>query len=336
LTLNIRWWRNLALGLLAIGLLIVYVVWRQWQTRGSLEDIDWSSAMVALEPGEAVTATWLGTTTILFDDGETQVLIDGTFTRVNPISVILSLPIKSDIANINYALSTFRINRLAAIVPVDSHFDHAIDIGHIANRTSAVVLGSESTANVARGEDVPVDQYQILDDGESRQFGDFMIKLIASRHAPINDGDEEYFPGLIGLPVRQPARVSEWKTGVTWSIIIGHPRGNTLVQGSGGFLQDKLADESVDVVMLSIAKLAGLGREYVDTLWQETVVATDAARVIAIHHDDYTQPFGEVKLLPDMLDNVDKTTVWLEEIRTSTVPETTLELPPFGQPMILY
>jgi hypothetical protein len=74
----------------------------------------------------------------------------------------------------------------------------------------------------------------------------------------------------------------------------------------------------------------------VDTLWQETVVATDAARVIAIHHDDYTQPFGEVKLLPDMLDNVDKTTVWLEEIRTSTVPETTLELPPFGQPMILY
>lgn len=334
--LNLRWWRNLALGLLAIGLLIVYIVWRQWQIRGSLEDIDWPTAMVALEPGEAVTATWLGTTTILFDDGETQVLIDGTFTRVNPISIILPLRVRSDIANINYALSTFRINRLAAIVPVHSHFDHAMDIGHIANRTSAVVLGSESTANVARGEDVPVDQYQILADGESRQFGDFTIKLITSRHAPISDGAEEYFAGVIDLPVRQPARVSAWKTGVAWSVIIGHPRGNTLVQGSGGFVPDKLADESVDVVMLSIAKLAGLGKDYVDTLWHETVVVTEAARVIAMHHDDYTQPFGEVRLLPDMLDNVEKTTGWLEEIRTSTVPETTLELPPFGQPMVLY
>jgi L-ascorbate metabolism protein UlaG (beta-lactamase superfamily) len=336
LTLNIRWWRNLALGLLAIGLLAFYVVGKQWQIRGSLEDIDWPNAMITLEPNGAVTATWLGTTTILFDDGETQVLIDGTFTRVHPISVILSLPVKSDIANINFALSTFRINRLAAIVPVHSHFDHAMDIGHIANRTSAVVLGSESTANIARGEDVPVDQYQILADGESRQFGDFTITLITSHHAPTSAGDEEYFPGVIKRPVRQPARASEWKTGVTWSIIIGHPRGNTLVQGSGGFIQDKLADESVDVVMLSIAKLAGLGKDYVDSLWLETVVATDAARVIAIHHDDYTQPFGEVKLLPNMLDNIKKTTVWLEEIRTSTVPTTTLELPPFGQPMILY
>lgn len=336
MNLNLRWWRNLALGLLATSLLIVCVVWLQWQIRDSIEDIGWPMAMVALEPGEAVTATWLGTTTILFDDGETQVLIDATFTRVDPISMILSLPVKSDIANINFALSTFRINRLAAIVPVHSHFDHAMDIGHIANRTSAVILGSESTANIARGEDVPVDQYQILADGESRQFGDFTIKLIASRHAPINDGVEEYFPGVIELPVRQPARVSAWKTGVAWSVVISHPRGNTLVQGSGGYIQDKLADESVDVVMLGIAGLAGLGKDYVDTLWHETVVATEAARVIVMHHDDYTQPFGEVKLLPDMLDNIEKTAVWLEEIRTSTVPATTLELPPFGQAMMLY
>ncbi len=334
--MNFRWWRNLALVVLAIGLLIVYIIWRQWQIRGSIEDIDWPTAAVAAEASDAVTATWLGTTTILFDDGETQVLIDGAFTRVSPLQIILPLAIKSDIANINFALSTFRINRLAAIIPVHSHFDHAMDVGHIANRTSAVVLGSESTANIARGENVPVDQYQILADGETRQFGNFTIKLIASRHAPISDGREEYFSGVIEYPIHQPARVAEWKTGVAWSIVISHPRGSTLVQGSGGFVQDRLADESVDVVMLSVAKLAGLGKAYVNSLWKETVTMTQASRVIAIHHDDYTQPFGEVKLLPDMLDNVEKTAAWLQEIQMSSAPATTLELPPFGQPMILY
>ena len=92
----------------------------------------------------------------------------------------------------------------------------------------------------------------------------------------------------------------------------------------------------MDIVMLSIAKLAGLGKKYVNTLWQETVVMTAATRVIAMHHDDYTQPFGEVKLLPDMVDNIEKTAGWIDEIRTSTNPTTTIELPPFGQPMILY
>jgi len=334
--MRFRWWRNLALGVLAIGLLIVYIIWRQWQIRGSIEDIDWPTATVATEASDAVTATWLGTTTILFDDGETQVLIDGAFTRVSPLQIVLPVAIKSDIANINFALSTFRINRLAAIIPVHSHFDHAMDVGHIANRTSAVVLGSESTANIARGENVPVDQYQILADGETRQFGDFTIKLIASRHAPISDGTKEYFSGVIENPIRQPARVAEWKTGVAWSIVISHPRGSTLVQGSGGFVPDKLANESVDVVMLSVAKLAGLGKAYVNSLWKETVAITQASRVIAIHHDDYTQAFGEVFLLPDMLDNVEKTAGWLKEIQTSSAPATTLELPPFGQPMILY
>lgn len=336
MTLIFRWLRNFALIVLAFVMLAIYIAWRQWQIRGSIENIGWPTAMVAVEPGEAVTATWLGTTTLLFDDGENQILIDGAFTKISPLSIILPISVESDIAAINFALSTFRVDRLAAIIPVHSHFDHAMDIGHIANRTSAVVLGSESTANIVRGEDVPVDQYQILADGEARQFGDFNIKLIASRHAPISDGKEEYFPGVIENPLRQPARVSAWKTGVAWSIVISHPRGTTLIQGSGGYIESKLAGESADVVMLSVAALAGLGKGYVNSLWRETVVATGAKRVIAVHHDDYTQDFGDVRLLPDMLDKVEKTAGWIDDIRDSTEIETPVELPPFGKPMILY
>ena len=336
MTINVRLFRNIAIGLLACVVLVIYILWRQWQIRGSIEKLGWPTAMVATEAGEAVTATWLGITTVLFDDGETQILIDGAFTRIDPLQLALLKPVKSDIATINFALSTFGIDRLAAIIPVHSHFDHAMDAGHVANRTSAVILGSESTANIARGERVPVDQYQILADGETRQFGNFTVKLIASVHAPIGFGGDEFFPGVIDQPLLQPARISAWKTGVAWSIVVGHPRGTTLVQGSAGFIDGQLDGENVDVAMLGIAGLTGLGVDYTKTFWDETVAATSASRVIAIHHDDYTDPFGEVRLSPNMFDNIVKTAGWLDEIVADGETGVTIELPPFGQPMVLY
>lgn len=329
--------RIIGLVVLAVVVIAVLVLVRLWQDRPPVELIAWPGSEVVSEPTDKVTVTWLGNTTLLFDDRETQILIDGNFTRVRPLEVALFLPVSSDIATINYALAEFHmLDRLAAIVPVHSHFDHAMDVGHVANRTSAVVLGSESTANIARGADVPVHQYQILAEGETRQFGDFTIRLLASRHAPIKGGDGPWFPGTIENPLRQPASVNEWKEGVVWSVFIGHPRGTTLVQGSGGYVEGKLRGESADVVMLGIAGLTGLGKEYVRQLWSETVEATGARRVIAVHWDDFTAPFGEVRLFPHIADNVLITSDWIDELIEENGADVRIELPPFGQAIPLY
>lgn len=336
MNINVRLFRNIAVAITTLIALGIFILWRQWQIRGSIDEIGWPTAAVASEPGDMVTATWFGISTVLFDDGETQLLIDGAFTRASPFQLGLLQTLKSDVATINYVLSTFHMDRLAAIVPAHSHFDHAMDVGHIANRTSAVILGSESTANIARGESVPVDQYQILADGEVRQFGAFTIKLIASVHAPIGFNNMEFFPGIIEEPLTQPARVSAWKTGVAWAILVGHPRGTTLIQASGGYVNGKLANETADVVMLGIAGLAGLGYEYTETFWDETVTASNASRVIAVHHDDFTEPFGVVKLMPIMLDNVVKAAGWIDTIIEQNDSAITIELPPFAEPMLLY
>lgn len=332
----VRWTRNFVLVLAVIIIFATALFWRMWQIHGRIADIGWETSMVAAEAGDGVTATWLGTTTLLFDDGETQILIDGAFSRVSPLKTILLRPVKSDVATINYAMSTFRMNRLAAIIPVNSHHDHSMDVGYVANRSSAIVLGSESTAMIARGADVPVDQYQILADGETRQFGEFTIKLIASEHAPIGSDGQEIFPGIIDHPLRQPASIAGYRTGVAWSVLLSHPRGTTLVQASAGFIEGKLQGESADVVFLGIAGLTDLGADYTATLWRETVTATGAPRVIAVHHDDFTAPFGEVQLLPEMFDNVPRTAGWIDELIAADELETRIELPPFGQPIVLY
>ena len=88
--------------------------------------------------------------------------------------------------------------------------------------------------------------------------------------------------------------------------------------------------------MLGIAGLVGLGKEYVADLWDETVLATGATRVIAVHHDDYTAPFGEVRLFADFFDNVVLTAGRIDEVIKENGDEITIELPPFGQPIPLY
>jgi hypothetical protein len=130
--------------------------------------------------------------------------------------------------------------------------------------------------------------------------------------------------------------VHEWKEGVVWSVFIGHPRGTTLIQSSGGFVEGKLDGESADVVMLGIAGIARLGREYVQALWNETVALTGATRVIPVHHDDFTAAFGEVSLRPDAVDNIVITAGWIDEIVEKNAAEITIELPPFGQAIPLY
>jgi L-ascorbate metabolism protein UlaG (beta-lactamase superfamily) len=332
----LKWLTRIVVVLASIALILGLLLWRMWQIRGSIEDTGWELARAASEPGEAVTATWLGVSTVLFDDGETQILIDGFFSRISLLDGLPLRRVTSDIATINYALARYRMNRLAAIIPAHSHFDHAMDVGHIANRTSAVVLGSESTANIVRGANVPVDQYQILGNGELRQFGEFTIKLIASRHVPVASENEEVFSGIIAIPLRQPARLADYKTGVAWSVVLSHPRGTAVVQASAGFVRGRLHEETADVALISVAGLADMGEDYTTEYWSETVTATGAQRVIALHHDDYTAPFGEVRLFPDIADRVVESARWLNRLAASPENPVSIERPPFGVPVVLY
>jgi len=324
----------------AIGLLVLItlaaggiVTW-QWRERPSLADLDWPVAESESLDGSAVTVTWLGISTLLFDDGETQILTDGTITRVPIIDLLTARPLTSDIGQINFALERYRMNRIAAIIPTHSHFDHAMDAGHIANRSAAVILGSESTANIARGAGVPVDQYQILANGESRHFGEFTITLIEVRHAPIGPGEDGWFSGVIEEPLVQPARFFQWKSGAVYSVIISHPRGTAVVNSSAGFVEGALHEHEADVVLLGVGGLSGLGPEYTARYWRETVRASGADRVFAIHFDDYTLPFGEIQLFPRIADDVSLAADWIET--EAAADGLKVRRLPFGVPVILY
>ena len=250
-----------------------------------------------------VTLTWLGVTTMLFDDGVTQILIDGFVSRPSLFQMLTGRPVENDYAKINYFLNEYRIRRLAAIIPVHSHFDHAMDVGAIANRSSASVLGSESTAAVARGAGVPADQILVVEDQAEYSFGEFTVTFIESNHAPVGWRGSIPLPGTIDEDLRTPAPITAWREGTSYSIIVAHPAGKTLVHGSGGIKKTSLDNVEVDVVMLGTGLVGSLGREYFEEYWRSTVTSTGAKTVMPVHFDDYSKPFGVVELFPSFLDD---------------------------------
>lgn len=307
-----------------------------WQDRPLLEATTWNAPPEPAENPASVTATWLGVTTLLFDDGETQILIDGFFSRPTLADVVLRRAVVNDAATINYALHEYRMRRLAAIIPVHSHFDHAMDVGAVAKRTSASILGSESTANIARGAGVPDDQIVVSDKTTVYEFGEFKVRLLPSRHAPIGWRGSPPLPGVIDEPLKLPQPISAWREGGSYTIIIEHPQGTTLVQGSAGFVENLAEDVAADVVMLSIGGLTTLDEDYAEQYWQEFVTSTGARSVYPLHFDDFTKPFGIIVPGPRILGDLEETSRWFKEFRDRWDLDVTIYLPEFGKPIALY
>lgn len=318
-------------ALVAIGLVLVAL----WHDRPALDALGWRVPPLA-HRDDVVSVTWLGVSTLLFDDGETQILIDAYLSRPTLVDLVFNRPIKNDMAKINFVLNEYRVRRLAAIIPIHSHFDHALDIGAIANRSSASVLGSESTAQIARAAGVPEDQIAVAVTGEEYAFGEFRVTLRPSVHAPIGWRGSVPLDGSIDTGFELPAPVRDFRAGESYSIVIAHPSGTTLVQGSAGFLEGELMNVSADVVMLGIAQMTGLGKDYAEACWQNTVTMTGARRVYALHFDDYMQPFGVVEPFPRILGNATTAGRWLESFRERWDKDTELFLPVFGAKMALY
>lgn len=319
--------------IIAIGAVIIALLLND---RPDLDAIDWQPLNDPEPRPDAVTATWFGVATVLFDDGDTQILIDGFFSRPSLADLVFDVPVKSNAAHINYVMDEYRLRRLAAIIPAHSHFDHAMDIGAIANRSSASILGSESTANIARGAGVPEDQIIAAKTNVDYSFGDFSVRLIDSVHAPIGWGGATPLAGTIDVPLQLPAAVSAWREGGSYTIIVSHTQGTTIVNASAGFRAGVLDAVRADVVMLGVWGLSNLGRDYTTDYWQSLVTATGAKRVFPIHFGDYSRPFGEIKASPRILDDFGDTARWLDDIRQVWDTNTRLQLPEFGKPVVLY
>jgi L-ascorbate metabolism protein UlaG (beta-lactamase superfamily) len=255
--------------------------------------------------------TFAGVATLLFDDGESAVLTDGFFSRP-PLRRVMVGRIAPEAARIAACLRRLHVDRLDAVLPVHSHFDHALDSALVAERTGARLVGGSSTANVGRGHGLPAEQIEVAEPGRPVRLGAFEVTLFVSRHCP-----PDRFPGTIDAPVVPPVRAAAYRCGEAWSMLVSHePTGRrALVQGSAGFVPGALAGQRADVVYLGVGQLGLRPEAEMRDYWAETVRTVGARRVVLIHWDDFFRPLDEpLRPVAFAFDDLDATMRVLTEL----------------------
>ncbi len=248
------------------------------------------------------TVTWLGVATVLIDDGSSALMTDGFFSRPSLTRVGLGKVAPSP-ARVDGSLARLGITRLEAVVPVHTHFDHALDSALVADRTGARLVGGESAANVGRGYGLDDDRVVVADSGSSIRLGPFDITLIDSRHSP-----PDRFPGTIDQPVVPPVRVAAYRCGEAWSTFVHHRPSDrrVLIQGSAGFVRGALSGQRADVVYLGVGQLGVQPESYLTDYWTETVQSVGARRAVLVHWDDFFRPLSKpLRALPYAADDLD-------------------------------
>lgn len=275
----------------------------------------------------SVRARFMGTSTILFDDGTDQILIDGFFTRPSRQDVLFGR-IAPNPAVIEAALARAGVaDRLRAVLVAHSHFDHALDAPTVAQRTGALLVGSASTRNIGLGGGLPDSQIQVVADGARLTFGAFRITIFGTPHSP-----NPPFPGTITTPLTPPARASAYLEGGSFSFLIEHQRVKILVQPSANFAPGRYRGLRADIVFLSIGTLGRQSAAFAQDYWREVVQATGAGQVFPIHWDDFFVPVGD-RFEPMLSDNVGLARLRVTDMARGS-PIRIRDMPPF-EPVLM-
>ena len=285
-------------------------------------------------PTGSLTVRFTGTSTLLFSDGETAWMVDGWFSRFGPRALGVGT-IAPDVDAIERGLRRNEVDRLAVVVPIHSHFDHAMDAPEVAKRTGALLLGSESTANIGRGWGLDEGQIRVAVDREPLHFGRFTLRLIETNHFEFPDPavrEQALSQPRIAEPLVPPVGAFDYRVGQPYAIHVEHPLGRLLIQGSAGYREGGFTGLEAEIVFLGIGGLGTQTPEYREAYWRETVARVGARHIIPIHWDSLTGPIegpftGSVRAMSFLASGSEQTLSFLKgrlaadpELRFTTLP----------------
>ncbi|HXX67999.1 MAG TPA: MBL fold metallo-hydrolase [Polyangiaceae bacterium] len=277
-----------------------------------------ASPSVPARSEEHVVLTYLGAAGWRIDEGIHVLLVDPFFSRarVDDGKAVL-LPDQERIAHYSPAHTD-------AILVGHSHYDHLLDVPDIAKRTEAMVVGSESTLNVARAAGVPEQRLVRARGGERLQFGPFSVRAIRALHS-VNGLPNETIPAGVRLPMA----AAEYVEGGTLQYLVQVADHAILFIGTANFIEGEL-----DGLRPDVAVIATRGREKVQDYACRLMRALGRPRLVLPNHfDAHWEPLGATQMNIDDADRADLA-AFSHEIHACS-PETSVVLPIHLQPRTL-
>lgn len=186
-----------------------------------------------------------------------------------------------------------------------------MDAPRVARLTNARLIGTNSTAKIALGEDFPESRIDRLS-GPRHSFGHrgFTITAVRFPHTE----DLLLFEGKVTRPLKPPVWVGAYKEGGNYGFLLEHRRGNVLIHASTNYDAGMYQGLRADVVFLGIATLVNQpkGAEFIEAYWRHVVLATGAKLVVPVHLDDFTLGLdGPLRPFPVAIDNFEMAMKWI-------------------------
>ena len=333
--------KKLLLILLLLPLAMLLLLYLPWYEDVPV-DAAWEVQGTDNPPADALTVRFTGTSTLLFDDGETRWMVDGWFTRPGLLHMLLG-KIGPDLEAIERGLKANGVTDLAAVIPMHSHYDHAMDAPEVAKRTSALLMGSESTANIGRGWGLPESQILVFENRAPVQIGRFEITPIESAHFEFADPamrERALGDPRIDAPLVPPVSAFDYRLGKAYVLHVKHPKGSFVIVGSAGYEESGLQGLQADVVFLGIGGLGSQTPAYREAYWRETVGTLQPERVIPIHYDSLTAPiegpFRGTDKLMSMLSSGSENTLPFVRGKQAENPELIFQVLPRYAQVVLF
>lgn len=229
--------------------------------------------------------TFFGTTTLLFDDGEDQLLFDAHLTRPSLFTYLFGSA-GTDARLADELLAAHPMDRLRAVFISHTHHDHVMDAPYILRHTGAALYGSRSALNVARGGGVPEARLVEFRGGETFGVGGFRISVLPSLHSKPTILNND-LGKTIDAPLRQPARLRAYREGGSFDFYAEAGGKRFLIRPSFNYIEGQLDGLRADVLFLGVAGLAKADARTEAKFFAETVDKVRPRLVIPLHWDNF-------------------------------------------------
>lgn len=268
----------------------------------------------ALESGlvsDQPSITWVGVTTFLVDDGRSQVLFDGFFSRPDKISA----GIAPDLERIQGSLEQLEVRSsgctqtiqkcptedhtgLELIIPFHGHFDHALDSPAISSITGATLVSDNSVESINFAtrqflgdrfpptKVVPVEAVPQIFKSEGLKVGGISVRLFETPH--VHSIASKFASGVTEKELSFPARVTSLKEGKSFSALVTHKDAEILIVPSAGSITDEFTSQKVSAstVILGIGLAGWKSKDELEFLWLNAVKRVGACKVTLVHWDN--------------------------------------------------